>query len=85
MALTLATFNVKDFFDSPQNRPVLAQKTEEIAAQLTRDNPDLKVILTSGYAPELIENELEGQRPVFIQKPYPPGLLSSTVGKCLGI
>lgn len=48
MALTLATFNVKDFFDSPQNRSVLAQKTEEIAAHLTRSDADVVALQEVG-------------------------------------
>lgn len=57
MALTLATFNVKDFFDSPQNRPVLAQKTEEIAAQLTRADADVIALQEVG-SEALIEGVL---------------------------
>jgi signal transduction histidine kinase/DNA-binding response OmpR family regulator len=57
----------------------------QLASQLVKANPTLKVILTSGYAQELVESELEGSDAVFLQKPYPPSLLPQAVGKCLGI
>ncbi len=57
MALTLATFNVKDFFDAPQNRPVLPQKTEEIAAHLTRADADVVALQEVG-SEELLQGVL---------------------------
>ena len=57
----------------------------QLATQLTQSNPRLKVILTSGYAPEMVESEPECRDALFLQKPYPPSLLPETVSKCLGI
>jgi hypothetical protein len=55
----------------------------QLAEQLLESNPRLKVILTSGYAPELVDGDLGGRGAVFLQKPYPPSLLPETVDKCL--
>ena len=57
----------------------------QLASQLLDSNPRLKVILTSGYAQELVDSDLGGRESMYLQKPYPPGLLPETVGKCLGI
>ncbi|HRG95890.1 MAG TPA: endonuclease/exonuclease/phosphatase family protein [Polyangiaceae bacterium] len=53
MTLTLATFNVKDYFESPRNLPVLAAKAEEIAAQLTRADADVIALQEVGSEPLL--------------------------------
>lgn len=39
--LTVATFNVKDYFRSPETAPVLAAKAAEIARQVARADADL--------------------------------------------
>ncbi len=39
--LVIATFNVKDYFDSPRNAPVLPSKAREIAKHLVRANADV--------------------------------------------
>jgi signal transduction histidine kinase/DNA-binding response OmpR family regulator len=57
----------------------------QLATQLVQANPRLKVILTSGYAPEMVEADRECRDALFLQKPYPPSLLPETVSKCLGI
>ena len=57
----------------------------QLASQLTRENPRIKVILTSGYAPEMIDRNLHGNEAMFLQKPYPPSALPETVSSCLGI
>lgn len=57
----------------------------QLANQLTQSNPRLKVILMSGYAPEMVESEPQCRDALFLQKPYPPSLLPETVSKCLGI
>lgn len=57
----------------------------QLANHLLKLNPRLKVILTSGYAPEMVEHDLEDRNTLFLQKPYPPSHLPEAVGKCLGI
>jgi len=57
----------------------------QLATQLLKDNPRIKVILTSGYAPEMFERGLAGQETMFLQKPYPPSALPEKVRSCLGI
>ena len=57
----------------------------QLATQLSQSNPRLKIILTSGYAPEMVETEPQCRDALFLQKPYPPSLLPETVSKCLGI
>jgi two-component system, NtrC family, sensor kinase len=56
----------------------------DLAAQLRRDNPDLKVIFTTGYSPGIsgVQDSLhEGVN--FLPKPYPPNKLAEIVRKCL--
>ncbi len=65
MTLTLATFNVKDYFESPRNLPVLAAKAEEIAAQLARADADVIALQEVGSEPLL--------RDVLARMPRPPG------------
>jgi endonuclease/exonuclease/phosphatase family metal-dependent hydrolase len=48
VTLTLATFNVKDYFESPRNLPVLAAKSAEIAAQLARADADVVALQEVG-------------------------------------
>ena len=57
----------------------------QLAEQLVRRKPGLKVILTSGYAPEMVDHNLRVQDTLFIQKPYPLSALPESVGRCLGI
>ena len=57
----------------------------QLATQLVLLNPRLKVILTSGYAPEMVDHSLGDRQAVFLQKPYSPSSLPQEVGKCLGI
>lgn len=57
MTLTLATFNVKDYFASPWNSPVLAAKAEAIAAQLTRADADVVALQEVG-SEELLRDVL---------------------------
>ncbi|HAM72044.1 MAG TPA: hypothetical protein DCM86_10415 [Verrucomicrobiales bacterium] len=57
----------------------------QLAAHLLKENPRLKVILTSGYAQEMLDQDPGCEEAHFLQKPYPPSLLPETVGKCLGI
>ncbi len=48
MPLTLATFNVKDYFVSPRNLAVLPAKAEEIAQQLSRADADVVALQEVG-------------------------------------
>ncbi len=48
VSFTIATFNVKDYFDSPYNEPVLAEKAKEIAQHVTRAEADLVAIQEVG-------------------------------------
>jgi len=52
----------------------------QLADKLKADNPDLKVIYTTGYSPELMGQEVALREGVnFLQKPYPPQKLVETV------
>lgn len=48
VSLTVATFNVKDYFDSPRNAPVLAEKAREIARHVTRAEADVVALQEVG-------------------------------------
>jgi len=54
----------------------------ELAQQFLKRNPDLKVILSSGYSPETIGSLNDGEI-TFLAKPYPPQDLARLVRKCL--
>ena len=57
---------------------------KELADHLKQDKPDLKVLYTSGYSPELISDGLELKEHVnFLPKPYHPKTLARTVRDCL--
>ncbi|MBL8113430.1 MAG: response regulator, partial [Acidobacteria bacterium] len=57
----------------------------ELAEALHRERPELPVVFTSGYSPELggqgIPGLVEGLN--FIQKPYAPKKLADLVRQCL--
>jgi two-component system, cell cycle sensor histidine kinase and response regulator CckA len=53
----------------------------ELAIQLQRLKPNLKVIYTTGYSQDLVETKEEEVN--FLQKPYPPETLMRTVRSCL--
>jgi CheY-like chemotaxis protein len=55
----------------------------ELAEELRRRKPDLKVIYTSGYSPDVMGGDLALRDANFLQKPYPPPLLAKTVRECL--
>ncbi len=56
----------------------------ELAEQLLAARPDLKVILSSGYSPELIAGRLSSTVNVTrLQKPYQLSVLSATIRACL--
>jgi two-component system cell cycle sensor histidine kinase/response regulator CckA len=52
----------------------------QLAETLKADNPNLKVIYTTGYSPDLMGKDFALQEGVnFLQKPYPPQKLVQTV------
>jgi two-component system, cell cycle sensor histidine kinase and response regulator CckA len=52
----------------------------QLAEQLKIDNPQLKVIYTTGYSPDLMGKDVALKEGVnFLQKPYPPQKLVETV------
>jgi two-component system cell cycle sensor histidine kinase/response regulator CckA len=56
----------------------------ELAEKLQAEQPELKVIFTSGYSTDLVGRDLkllEGKN--FLQKPYPPRKLAQAVRECL--
>jgi len=56
----------------------------ELAQRLRADRPQLKVIYTSGYSPELAGRELHSRAgEAFLQKPCPAERLLETVRECL--
>jgi two-component system, cell cycle sensor histidine kinase and response regulator CckA len=56
----------------------------ELAEKLLSENPDLKVIYTSGYSVELLGTGLTASKDfVFLQKPYRPDALAQIVRDCL--
>ena len=58
----------------------------ELADRLRQQRPGLKVILMSGYSPEMAGRETEFFRATathFLQKPCPARLLGETVRRCL--
>jgi CheY-like chemotaxis protein len=58
----------------------------QLAERLKADNPELKVLYSSGYSTELLGKDLELREGVnFLQKPYPPSKLLQTVRNALGI
>ncbi len=57
----------------------------DLAQQLRKDNPDLKVIITSGYSAEMAGQDFELQEGVnFLSKPFNPRQLAEIVRKSLG-
>jgi CheY-like chemotaxis protein len=58
----------------------------QLAERLKADNPELRVLFTSGYSTELLGKDLALQEGTnFLQKPYPPAKLVQTVRNALGI
>jgi two-component system cell cycle sensor histidine kinase/response regulator CckA len=52
----------------------------QLAEKLKADNPQLKVIYTTGYSPDLMGKDIALREGVnFLQKPYPPQKLVQTV------
>jgi len=55
----------------------------ELAAELKKRNPSLKVIYTSGYSPEVIGKEFERSETTFLAKPYAAPRLAQVVRRAL--
>ncbi len=56
----------------------------ELAEQLRARRPGLRVVLSSGYSPEVAGKDLRREeRRYFLQKPYSTGKLAQTVRDCL--
>jgi two-component system, NtrC family, sensor kinase len=56
----------------------------ELAEKLLTEKPELKVIFSSGYSTDLVENNLRLEEEVnFLPKPYPPKALIQIVRTCL--
>ena len=55
----------------------------ELAIELRRRKPAIKVIYTSGYSSDIMGGEVYPRDAKFLQKPYPPPLLAKTVRECL--
>lgn len=56
----------------------------ELATHVRQDVPDLKVLFTSGYSPEIFGTEVQlDVNSNFLPKPYHPRLLARTVRSCL--
>jgi two-component system, cell cycle sensor histidine kinase and response regulator CckA len=53
----------------------------ELATELQRSKPQLKVVYTTGYSQDMVEPK--GATLHFLQKPYPPETLMRTVRSCL--
>jgi PAS domain S-box-containing protein len=56
----------------------------ELAEALWREQPDLKVIFSSGYSADIVGKDFKLESEVnFLQKPYHPQTLALTVRRCL--
>jgi two-component system, cell cycle sensor histidine kinase and response regulator CckA len=55
----------------------------ELAEELRRRKPAIKVIYTSGYSSDIMGGEVVPRDAKFLQKPYPPPLLAKTVRESL--
>ena len=55
----------------------------ELATELRKRKPGLKIIYTSGYNEEIMGGDLTLNDTRFLQKPYAPPALAETVRECL--
>ena len=55
----------------------------EVAAQLRKRKPELKVIFTSGYSAEVMGKDFSQSDIAFLAKPYLPPQLAQLVRQCL--
>jgi PAS domain S-box-containing protein len=56
----------------------------ELAEQIRGETPEVKVLFTSGYSPEIFGTDVQlDERANFLPKPYHPRVLARTVRSCL--
>ena len=55
----------------------------ELAEKIVAEEPELRVMLTSGYPLEVIGGDVAKTGYCFLQKPYSPGVLAQAVRECL--
>jgi two-component system, cell cycle sensor histidine kinase and response regulator CckA len=55
----------------------------ELAEKILADDPEMKVLFTSGYPMEVVGSELSKGGHNFLQKPYQPAALGRAVRQCL--
>jgi len=55
----------------------------ELAERILAEEPELKVLYTSGYPMEVIGSDLFRDGTCFLQKPYQPAVLAQAVRQCL--
>jgi len=56
----------------------------ELAEHIRSESPDVKVLFTSGYSPEIFGGEVQlDERANFLPKPYHPRILARSVRSCL--
>jgi CheY-like chemotaxis protein len=55
----------------------------ELADRLWKRQPDLKVLFTSGYSPDIVDTNIGADDTRFISKPYHPEQLAQRVRHCL--
>jgi CheY-like chemotaxis protein len=55
----------------------------ELAEQLKRRKPDLKIIFTSGYSSDAVGRDFNQEEALFLAKPYLPPQLAHLVRRCL--
>jgi FixJ family two-component response regulator len=56
----------------------------ELAEKLWTERPNLKVIFTSGYSADIVGKDFKLEPGLnFLQKPYHPQILATTVHRCL--
>lgn len=59
----------------------------QLAKNLLESKPSLKIVIMSGYSPEVVQRDMEGKggiRYTFLAKPFNLKVLSETVRRCLG-
>jgi len=56
----------------------------DLACHIRAESPDMKVVYTSGYSPEIFDGEVKmDSNANFLPKPFHPRILAKTVRQCL--